>query len=47
MAKYGRDDELEADKYGMKYMASVGYDPQAAVSLQETFVRLNLGFVRF
>lgn len=41
MAKYGRDDELESDKYGMRYMAEAGYDPQAAVSLQETFVRLS------
>lgn len=43
MAKYGRDDELESDKYGMKYMVRAGYDPQAAVSLQETFVRLSKG----
>ncbi|MCZ6829718.1 MAG: M48 family metalloprotease [Gammaproteobacteria bacterium] len=41
MARYGRDDELESDKYGMEYMAKLGYDPQAAVSLQETFVRLS------
>jgi predicted Zn-dependent protease len=41
MAKYGRDDELESDKYGMEYMAQAGYDPQAAVTLQETFVRLS------
>jgi predicted Zn-dependent protease len=41
MATYGRDDELEADDYGMQYMAEAGYDPQAAVSLQETFVRLS------
>jgi predicted Zn-dependent protease len=39
--KYGRDDELEADYYGMQYMAQSGYDPMAAVGLQETFVRLN------
>ena len=38
-AKYGRDDELEADKYGMKYMKLTGYDLAAAVSLQELFVR--------
>lgn len=38
--KYGRDQELEADQYGMKYMKAAGYDPQGAVSLQETFVRL-------
>lgn len=39
--KYGRDDELEADYYGMLYMAKAGYDPMAAVQLQETFVRLS------
>jgi len=39
--KYGRDDELEADYYGMQYMARAGYDPMAAVGLQETFVRLS------
>lgn len=38
--KYGRDHELEADHYGMAYMAKAGYDPQAAVRLQETFLRL-------
>lgn len=38
--KYGRDQELEADQYGMKYMKAAGYDPAGAVSLQETFVRL-------
>jgi predicted Zn-dependent protease len=39
--KYGRDDELESDYYGMIYMARAGYDPMAAVRLQETFVRLS------
>ena len=38
-AKYGRDDELEADRYGMKYMKAAGYDLQSAVALQELFVR--------
>ena len=38
-AKYGRGDELEADKYGMKYMKLAGYDLAAAVTLQEMFVR--------
>ncbi|MBV1876501.1 MAG: M48 family metalloprotease [Pseudomonadales bacterium] len=39
--KYGRDAELEADYYGLKYMSLAGYDPVAAVSLQQTFVRLS------
>ncbi len=38
-AKYGREDELEADRYGMQYMKRAGYDLQAAVTLQELFVR--------
>jgi predicted Zn-dependent protease len=41
--KYGRDAELESDHYGMKYMAKAGYNPQAAVTLQATFVRLSKG----
>lgn len=41
--RYGRDQELESDEYGMKYMQRAGYDPAAAVSLQETFVRLSAG----
>ena len=41
--KYGRDAERESDFYGTRYLAEAGYDPQAAVSLQETFVRLSEG----
>jgi predicted Zn-dependent protease len=41
--KYSRDDELEADKYSVQYMVKAGYDPYAAVTLQETFVRLAKG----
>jgi len=41
--RYGRDDEREADYYGIQYMVRAGYDPAAAVSLQETFVRLSEG----
>lgn len=43
MARYSRDAELEADAYGMDYMARAGYDPQAAVDVQETFVKLAAG----
>ncbi|MDA1299436.1 MAG: M48 family metalloprotease [Proteobacteria bacterium] len=39
--KYGRGAELEADRYGIEYMVQAGYDPRAAISLQETFVRLS------
>lgn len=39
--KYGRHAELEADAYGIDAMVKAGYDPMAAVSLQETFVRLS------
>lgn len=41
--RYGRDAERESDAYGMRYMARAGYDPSAAISLQETFVRLSEG----
>lgn len=48
-AKYGRDHELQSDSVGMKYMAKAGYDAQAAVELQEIFVKLsegkNAGFI--
>ena len=40
---YGRGDESESDLYGMKYMSLAGYDPQGAVTLQQTFVRLSEG----
>lgn len=43
MARYSRDDELEADHYGMEYMARAGYDPSGAVELQKTFVKLSEG----
>lgn len=41
--KYGRDAERESDHYGMEYMSRAGYDPQGAVKLQETFVKLSEG----
>ena len=41
--RYGRDAELQADLYGTRLMKIAGYDPHAAVTLQETFVRLSEG----
>jgi predicted Zn-dependent protease len=39
--RFSRENELEADHYGIGYMVRAGYDPKAAVELQETFVRLS------
>lgn len=42
---YGRDMELEADRFGAQYMYNAGYDPQAMINVigilkdQETFAR--------
>jgi predicted Zn-dependent protease len=41
--KYGRDAERESDFYGTRMLAQAGYDPYAAVTLQETFVKLSEG----
>jgi beta-barrel assembly-enhancing protease len=41
--RYGRDAELQSDLYGTRLMKAAGYDPHAAVTLQETFVRLSEG----
>ncbi|MEX1994530.1 MAG: M48 family metalloprotease [Steroidobacteraceae bacterium] len=41
MQRYGREAELESDRYGIDYMKRAGYDAAGAVSLQETFVRMN------
>jgi len=41
--RYGREAELEADHYGMIYMKRAGYEPEAAVDLQKTFVKLDQG----
>jgi len=41
--KYGRDAERKSDYYGMQYMVRAGYDPEGAVDLQRTFVKLSEG----
>lgn len=33
--KYGRDDELESDEFGVKYCYQAGYDPRAAIAVME------------
>ncbi|WP_036219536.1 M48 family metalloprotease [Marinobacter sp. ES-1] len=43
LARYSQGDELESDAYGIEYMKAAGYDPQAAVELQEIFLQLSEG----
>jgi predicted Zn-dependent protease len=33
--KFGRSDELEADRYGVRFMSEAGYDPRAMISLMK------------
>lgn len=33
--KYGRDDELQADNLGVRFMCEAGYDPQAMIQVME------------
>lgn len=33
--KYGRDDELEADRYGFRIMVAAGYDPRGIAELMQ------------
>ena len=33
--KYGRDDELESDKLGVRFMVEAGYDPRAMITVME------------
>jgi beta-barrel assembly-enhancing protease len=40
--KFGREDELEADKWGVKLMAEAGYDPNAMIGVMEV-LRDNAG----
>ena len=35
MLHYGRGDESEADRYGLKYMAEAGYDPRCMLDVME------------
>jgi predicted Zn-dependent protease len=43
LAQYSQGDELESDHYGILYMKEAGYDPAAAVELQEIFLKLAEG----
>jgi len=40
LLKYGRDDELEADRLGIQYMVKLGYDPRNAISAHRNLERI-------
>ncbi|NDY96116.1 M48 family metalloprotease [Wenzhouxiangella limi] len=41
--RYSREAEREADLWGTRWMDAAGYNPEGAVSLQRSFVRLSEG----
>lgn len=38
--KFGRNDELEADKLGVRFASEAGYDPRAMIGVMETLDRV-------
>lgn len=41
--KYGRDDELESDKLGVKFMSESGYDPNAMIRVMQILAEASGG----
>lgn len=41
--KYGRDDELESDKWGVRLTEMAGYDPRAMIGVMEVLDRASRG----
>jgi predicted Zn-dependent protease len=41
--KYGREDELESDKWGVRLMYMAGYDPRAMIGVMEVLDRASRG----
>lgn len=41
--KFGRDDELESDKLGVRFIAAAGYDPNAMLRVMEALDRASGG----
>ena len=41
--KYGREDELESDRLGIRIMAEAGYDPGAMIGVMEKLARASGG----
>lgn len=43
MARFSRDDEREADEYGVKYLVATGYDPAGLLSFFQKLQKLEGG----
>jgi predicted Zn-dependent protease len=43
MLKFGRSQELESDKLGLRYMAAAGYDPAALLDVMEVLKQTSSG----
>lgn len=41
--KYGRDDELESDALGVRFMIEAGYNPEALIGVMEILARASKG----
>jgi predicted Zn-dependent protease len=41
--KYGRDDELESDQLGVRFMADAGYDPRALIGVMQILAEATQG----
>ncbi len=46
LLKYNRDDELEADRLGIQYLARLGYDPRNAVSAHRNLERVSREYMQ-
>ena len=44
--KYGRDDELESDAYGIRYMYKAGYDPHEMLKVMDILAEASGGSER-
>jgi len=43
LMKYGRDDELESDEFGVHYMVNAGYNPDAMIEVMEILAEASGG----
>ncbi|MCC2675479.1 MAG: Peptidase family, partial [Ramlibacter sp.] len=41
--KYGREDEIESDRLGLRVMAEAGYDPRAMIRVMEVLAQASGG----